>query len=1027
MSHNVLKSNVEFQPPYSDNEVQQFSFLQSRNVKERIKISIKYLSFHNFKNLKDPTDISVQLVEYISDNVLKKISNPLIFKLDTKNNENQLSVEIPFFISEIFSKDFKILIKLTNTLKIKDSEPVSYSLLINLSEGKVNKLCQGFKLFKFNDLNSCTWIYNNNLIKISENLAKAEYETLYLNKILNKELENLDDFMTFKDIEEGCNFILINFPKFDFPIIINDRIQIDNENFFNKPKMGSLPHSAHEPLLKNINNNQTSEFIKIGNNFNKLKFNDPLQYTSLKNPVEKKKQMVLKKKPYHSDSKKPNNALEPGYLTKVILERLINATKYNFNMPKDEVVNDGNDQNFNLFDDITGNFIEDYDISDFKWLNIDNSLLLHQILQENHKNHKSFKSKLVWGYKKFILNNLDADGFGMLTLLKNINWNYLVTLPKTFLLRKSNDLNFFYKSLLPIFEQYDFSKVSVEVLLQVLRFKVPLINDSIFQECIYYNEENTEEMRICIHSKLQSYLHQNFTIKIMRHLSLENFQLYLLHIVEGVCWDYKNIEYFDIEFDEEETEEDQELEEDVVIDGNKFSVPKSITLSDPSIVKIISPLADYLLTKGLKNFVEIGNHIYWYLKVQLLYSEKIQDLIDTYEYELTDDEKIILSLQKNFVAIIDSVNQIMKTYVPGTIKGMSKQLYLENLINTQLNSFIKKQSKLGNLLRLPILPNYKIIKINSDECKIFKSSLQPIKLSFVLEELSTNKSINYSVIYKNGDDLKQDQLISNIIKIMDSLLLVENVNLYIKTYDILPMGLNMGMIEFIESETVSNILSKDGTIKNFLSQKEKDIDVQKADITNTFVKSTAAYSIITYLLGVGDRHLENLLITPKGEFFHADFGYILGNDPKLFPPLMKLPPQIVEGFGGTKEHNTKYDEFRGYCFVCFLILRRNSGLLIDLFKFVDLNSTPIATRGLLKTGNQPISNHHPSNVEFKGYNNSSIDIVKNDYTKFVEKFQLEMSEDEAILYLQNLINSSINALLPLVIDQLHNLAQYWRN
>lgn len=55
----------------------------------------------------------------------------------------------------------------------------------------------------------------------------------------------------------------------------------------------------------------------------------------------------------------------------------------------------------------------------------------------------------------------------------------------------------------------------------------------------------------------------------------------------------------------------------------------------------------------------------------------------------------------------------------------------------------------------------------------------------------------------------------------------------------------------------------------------------------------AGYCVITYLLSVGDRHFDNLLLTPSGKLLHIDFSYILGRDPKPFPPPMKLSKEMV--------------------------------------------------------------------------------------------------------------------------------------
>jgi len=134
-----------------------------------------------------------------------------------------------------------------------------------------------------------------------------------------------------------------------------------------------------------------------------------------------------------------------------------------------------------------------------------------------------------------------------------------------------------------------------------------------------------------------------------------------------------------------------------------------------------------------------------------------------------------------------------------------------------------------------------------------------------------------------------------------------------------------------------------------------------------------------------------LLITKDGFFFHIDFGFIYGDDPKPWPPPMKICKQMIDAMGGY--NSPLYQQFQQHMISSYKQLRKSANLILNLLS-------------LMGRGDRAA--------------------IEENVTFVTNKFRLDLNDADAAAYLQTITEQSVNALFTKVVDRIHDWATYWR-
>ena len=334
----------------------------------------------------------------------------------------------------------------------------------------------------------------------------------------------------------------------------------------------------------------------------------------------------------------------------------------------------------------------------------------------------------------------------------------------------------------------------------------------------------------------------------------------------------------------------------------------------------------FLLKRALRSPLVCGHALYWSLATERETGQSCRVLHDLYArtcgaYRSKLGHQVLLV--KRLSAIATKL---------ASVKAVDRDGTLRKLLS---------ETVLAPTFQLPLSPYMVCSSLDIEKCRVLGSAKAPLWLEFTN---AVKDAAPHVVIFKTGDDLRQDQLVLQLLRAMDALWKKRGLNLKISPYGCVATGPSEGFIEVVpHSSTLAAITSQAAlphsplkTVRKLAAsyeaycgsdallkwltraasettappsfgppgsfrhaglapatqlppapkwrtsrRREETNPLQEGarvyGVLDAFVRSLAGYSVAMQVLGVGDRHNDNIMVSRDGCYFHVDFGHFLGH------------------------------------------------------------------------------------------------------------------------------------------------------
>jgi phosphatidylinositol 4-kinase len=178
--------------------------------------------------------------------------------------------------------------------------------------------------------------------------------------------------------------------------------------------------------------------------------------------------------------------------------------------------------------------------------------------------------------------------------------------------------------------------------------------------------------------------------------------------------------------------------------------------------------------------------------------------------------------------------------------------------------------------KAPFLARFKVVKCGTGEVEKMNTHDEEV-LSSLSSQLSP-RAVWQAAIFKVGDDVRQDMLALQIIQLFRDVFHSVGLSLYLVPYRVVATACGCGVIEVVPDSKSRDKIGKQTQVslrEYFRSVYGSEDSVAYQEARANFVRSMAAYSLVSYLLQIKDRHNGNIMVDKHGHIIHIGLFVLL--------------------------------------------------------------------------------------------------------------------------------------------------------